>query len=243
MSASSPNIKGYINSIQSLGAVDGPGVRFVVFLQGCPLRCIYCHNPETWDISKAAQSFTPEQLLEKVLRYKSYFGSKGGITLSGGEVLLQIEFATEMFRLCKEHGIHTALDTSGIGCEDKAKLNLLLQYTDLVICDVKFTTEEAYKNYTGGSLQKVLNFLDLVEEKTIPVWIRQVIVPNLNDDEKSMDELNSLIAKYSNIEKVELLPFKKLCLSKYENMGLEFRLKDTDEADPEKVKLLNERFK
>lgn len=243
MSASSPNIKGYINSIQSLGAVDGPGVRFVVFLQGCPLRCIYCHNPETWDISKAAQSFTPEQLLEKVLRYKSYFGSKGGITLSGGEVLLQIEFATEMFRLCKEHGIHTALDTSGIGCEDKAKLNLLLQYTDLVICDVKFTTEEAYKNYTGGSLQKVLKFLDLVEEKSIPVWIRQVIVPNLNDDEKSMDELNSLIAKYSNIEKVELLPFKKLCLSKYENMGLEFRLKDTDEADPEKVKLLNERFK
>lgn len=243
MSASSPNIKGYINSIQSLGAVDGPGVRFVVFLQGCPLRCIYCHNPETWDISKAAQSFTPEQLLEKVLRYKSYFGSKGGITLSGGEVLLQIEFATEMFRLCKEHGIHTALDTSGIGCEDKAKLNLLLQYTDLVICDVKFTTEEAYKNYTGGSLQKVLNFLDLVEEKTIPVWIRQVIVPNLNDDEKSMEELNSLIAKYSNIEKVELLPFKKLCLSKYENMGLEFRLKNTDEADPEKVKLLNERFK
>lgn len=243
MSASSPNIKGYINSIQSLGAVDGPGVRFVVFLQGCPLRCIYCHNPETWDISKAAQSFTPEQLLEKVLRYKSYFGSKGGITLSGGEVLLQIEFATEMFRLCKEHGIHTALDTSGIGCEDKAKLNLLLQYTDLVICDVKFTTEEAYKNYTGGSLQKVLKFLDLVEEKTIPVWIRQVIVPNLNDDEKSMEELNSLIAKYSNIEKVELLPFKKLCLSKYENMGLDFRLKDTDEADPEKVKLLNERFK
>lgn len=243
MSASSPNIKGYINSIQSLGAVDGPGVRFVVFLQGCPLRCIYCHNPETWDISKAAQSFTPEQLLEKALRYKSYFGSKGGITLSGGEVLLQIEFATEMFRLCKEHGIHTALDTSGIGCEDKAKLNLLLQYTDLVICDVKFTTEEAYKNYTGGSLQKVLKFLDLVEEKTIPVWIRQVIVPNLNDDEKSMEELNSLIAKYSNIEKVELLPFKKLCLSKYENMGLEFRLKDTDEADPEKVKLLNERFK
>lgn len=243
MSASSPNIKGYINSIQSLGAVDGPGVRFVVFLQGCPLRCIYCHNPETWDISKAAQSFTPEQLLEKVLRYKSYFGSKGGITLSGGEVLLQIEFATEMFRLCKEHGIHTALDTSGIGCEDIIKLNSLLEYTDLVICDVKFTTEEAYKNYTGGSLQKVLNFLDLVEEKTIPVWIRQVIVPNLNDDEKSMEELNSLIAKYSNIEKVELLPFKKLCLSKYENMGLEFRLKDTDEADPEKVKLLNERFK
>lgn len=243
MSASSPNIKGYINSIQSLGAVDGPGVRFVVFLQGCPLRCIYCHNPETWDISKAAQSFTPEQLLEKVLRYKSYFGSKGGITLSGGEVLLQIEFATEMFRLCKEHGIHTALDTSGIGCEDSIKLNSLLEYTDLVICDVKFTTEEAYKNYTGGSLQKVLNFLDLVEEKTIPVWIRQVIVPNLNDDEKSMEELNSLIAKYSNIEKVELLPFKKLCLSKYENMGLDFRLKDTDEADPEKVKLLNERFK
>ena len=243
MSASSPNIKGYINSIQSLGAVDGPGVRFVVFLQGCPLRCIYCHNPETWDISEAAQSFTPEQLLEKALRYKSYFGSKGGITLSGGEVLLQIEFATEMFRLCKEHGIHTALDTSGIGCEDKAKLSLLLEYTDLVICDVKFTTEEAYKNYTGGSLQKVLKFLDLVEEKTIPVWIRQVIVPNLNDDEKSMEELNSLIAKYSNIEKVELLPFKKLCLSKYENMGLEFRLKDTDEADPEKVKLLNERFK
>lgn len=243
MSASSPNIKGYINSIQSLGAVDGPGVRFVVFMQGCPLRCIYCHNPETWDRENAVQIFTPEELLKKVLRYKSYFGAKGGITLSGGEVLLQIEFATEMFRLCKENGIHTALDTSGIGCEDSIKLNSLLEYTDLVICDVKFTTEEAYKKYTGGSLQKVLNFLDLVEEKTIPVWIRQVIVPNLNDDEKSMEELNSLIAKYSNIEKVELLPFKKLCLSKYENMGLEFRLKDTDEADPEKVKTLNERFK
>ncbi len=230
-------IKGLINSIQTLGAVDGPGIRFVVFMQGCPLRCIYCHNPETWSTTDGDE-ITVSDIIKKIMRYKNYFGEKGGVTISGGEALLQMEFVTEVFKLCKENNINTALDTSGIGWHDIQKLYELLRYTDLVICDVKFVSEVEYKRYTGGSLEDVIEFLDIVNKLSIKVWIRQVIVPGMNDNQESIISLNKIIDKYDNIERVELLPFRKLCLSKYENMNMEFRLKDTSETTDKKIEEL-----
>lgn len=236
---SKESIKGFISSIQSLGAVDGPGIRFVVFMQGCPLRCIYCHNPETWDV-KGGDVITADEILKKVMRYRAYFGEDGGITISGGEALLQIEFVTEVFRLCKENNINTALDTSGIGYSDEVKLHRLLEYTDLVICDIKFTTEQEYVKYTGGSLKKVIDFLDILRERNIDLWIRQVIVPGINDTKEAIKQLKELTESYENVKKLELLPFKKLCSGKYENMKLEFKLRDTPETSDKKIKELYE---
>jgi len=233
------SIRGLISSTQSLGAVDGPGIRFVIFMQGCPLRCAYCHNPETWDV-RGGYEVTAGEMLKKVVRYKGYFGEEGGITISGGEALLQLEFVTELFRLCKENDVNTALDTSGIGWSDAEKLSKLLEYTDLVICDIKFKAEEDYIKYTGGSLKKVMEFLDILSERNIKTWIRQVIVPGINDDEESVKRLNELAGRYDNIEKVELLPFRKLCVGKYEAMNLEFRLKDTPETSDKKIEELYE---
>ncbi len=230
-------MKGRINSFQSLGTVDGPGVRYVVFMQGCHLRCIYCHNPETWDLNKGGDLYTTEEVLTRILKYKSYI-KNGGVTVTGGEPLLQIDFVIELFKLLKKENIHTAIDTSGFSNLDKCEE--LFKYTDLVICDVKFTNDEDYKNYTGRSINEVLNFLDLCQKHNVPVNVRQVIVPNINDNEESVLSLKQLLSKYDNIEKVDLLPFRKLCLEKYEQMGLEFKLKDTDEMSHEKIKVLEE---
>lgn len=234
--------RGFISSTQSLGAVDGPGIRFVIFMQGCQLRCAYCHNPETWDL-KGGYEVTAGEMLKKVVRYRGYFGEEGGITVSGGEALLQLEFVTELFRLCKENDINTALDTSGIGWSDAEKLSKLLEYTDLVICDIKFSAEEDYIKYTGGSQKKVMEFLNILSEGNIKTWIRQVIVPGINDDVESVKQLNELTCRYDNIEKVELLPFRKLCTGKYEAMNLEFPLKDTPETSDKKIEELYEFLK
>ena len=232
-------IKGRVSSFQSLGAVDGPGIRFVVFLQGCPLRCIYCHNPETWDPSGGTE-MTADEVFSKIKKYRNYFGKNGGVTVSGGEALLQIEFVEEIFRLCKEAGIHTALDTSGIGCEDDEKLENLLSLTDLVICDLKFANKEDYIRNTGGSFQQVMHFLDLAEKYMIPVWLRQVIVPGINDDDESVKKLNEISMSYKNVERVELLAFRKLCISKYDKLGINFRLMDDPEASEELIGRLYE---
>ena len=232
-------IKGRVSSFQSLGAVDGPGVRFVVFLQGCPLRCIYCHNPETWDPSGGTE-MTADEVFLKIKKYRNYFGKNGGVTVSGGEALLQIEFVEEIFCLCREAGIHTVLDTSGIGCEDDEKLENLLSLTDLVICDLKFVNEEDYITNTGGSFQKVMHFLGLAEKYMIPVWIRQVIVPGINDDDESVKKLNEISISYKNVERVELLAFRKLCIPKYEKLGINFRLMDAPEASEELIGRLYE---
>ncbi|WP_028828425.1 pyruvate formate-lyase-activating protein [Proteocatella sphenisci] len=226
--------KGRVSSFQSLGAVDGPGIRFVVFLQGCPLRCVYCHNPETWSIQGGIE-MTANELYSKIKKYKNYFGKNGGVTVSGGEALLQVEFVKEIFRICKENNIHTALDTSGMGCEDEESLRQLFSLTDLVICDVKFASEENYKNLTGGSLEKVLHFLELTKVCKIPVWLRQVIVPGINDDHLSIKKLNDIADRYENVEKVELLGFRKLCISKYDSMNMEFKLKDTPETSEDTI--------
>ena len=218
---------GYVHSLQSLGAVDGPGLRFTVFLQGCRLRCVFCHNPDTWE-EKKGTAYTPEVLMEQILRYTSYFGEKGGVTVSGGEPLLQADFVSELFSLCRKNGIHTALDTSGIG--DLTLADKLLSFTDLVLCDLKFETEERYHEKCRASLAQVCKFLALTEEKKIPLWIRHVVIPNLTDSKEEIQQIAALVRSYSNLEKIELLPFRKLCQSKYDAMGIPFPLSDIPEC-------------
>lgn len=210
---------GKIHSIQSLGTVDGPGIRGVVFMQGCPLRCGYCHNPDTWD-RNGGEETVPEAVFEKIQRLKPYFKNNGGLTVSGGEPLLQAPFVRELFRLCHAAGIHTCLDTSGCIWNDEAAA--LLEVTDLVLLDIKMTDDADYRTHIGCSLEKPLAFLERLEERDIPVWIRQVIVPGVNDTEENITRLNALLAGRKNIERVQLLPFKKICITKYESMGIPF---------------------
>lgn len=212
-------LKGQIHSIQTLGTVDGPGVRFVVFLQGCPLRCKCCHNPDTWDL-KGNYEYTAEEIVKKAVRYKEYFGKDGGITLSGGEPLLQARFAKEIFTLCKKEGINTCLDTSGIILNDDVRD--LLKVTDLVLLDIKYMTDELYKENVGCSIHPVLEFLEILQEKEIPVWLRQVIIPTVNDNNENIAELKKLADTHPCVEKTELLPFKKICQTKYDNMNIPF---------------------
>ncbi len=212
-------LQGRINSFQSLGTVDGPGVRTVVFMQGCPLRCGCCHNPDTWDINDG-KLFSTKQVLDKVLRFKDYFGNDGGITVSGGEPLLQPEFVSELFSLCKSEDINTCLDTSGVILNDKVKN--LLEKTDRVLLDIKYTNNQDYLKYAGCSLDKVLEFLDYINLKKIPTTIRQVIIPTLNDSHINIERLNDIINKYTCIDGVELLPFKKICKVKYDNLNIPF---------------------
>ena len=216
-------MKGYINSFQSMGAVDGPGLRYVVFMQGCPLRCPYCHNPETWQQGEG-ERFTPEDVCKKALRYRPYFGQDGGVTVSGGEPLMQPAFVEELFSLLKAEGIHTALDTSGAGNLNKAEE--VLQYTDLVLCDLKFSTEEAYWEYCGGSLSHTLSFMKLAEEMKIPMWIRHVVAPGLTDTPENIRSVRLLGERFTNVVKFEWLPFRNICKVKYDKLGLDFPMGD-----------------
>lgn len=223
--------KGRVHSFQSMGAVDGPGLRCVVFMQGCPLRCVYCHNPDTHSFG-GGDEYTPEEMLQKILRFKSYI-KNGGVTVSGGEPLMQAEFVKELFYLLRENGIHTALDTSGIGDIGKAKE--LLSVTDLVLLDIKFLDAESYNKHCKGDFEQVLDFLKLTKEMDIPLWIRQVIVPHINDDESNIVKLLELLKDYGNVKKIELLPFRKLCVPKYENLGIPFPLADTPEMPQREI--------
>ena len=210
---------GKIHSIQSLGTVDGPGVRFVVFFQGCNLRCGCCHNPDTWSMGGGTEH-TAQEIVERALRCREYFGNDGGITLSGGEPLLQADFAREIFELCKREGINTCLDTSGSVMNDSVLA--LLELTDRVLLDVKYTTKEGYAAHVGCELDRVLGFLDVLEAKKIPTTLRQVIIPTLNDDIEDIKRLKEIAASHTCVDKIELLPFKKICQVKYDEMGIEF---------------------
>ena len=228
---------GRIHSFQSLGTVDGPGVRAVVFMQGCPLRCKCCHNPDTWDFSGGSEQ-SAEEVFKRILRCKGYFGEKGGVTVSGGEPLMQAEFVAELFRLCKADGISTCLDTSGCVLNDSVKK--LLSLTDLVLLDYKYTNSDDYYNYTKCRIQDVDNFLLYLDDNDIPTWIRQVIIPGLNDSEDSIRKLAEVSGKYKCVKKTELLSFRKLCVEKYEAMKIPFELIDTPEADQDEVRRLQE---
>ena len=227
---------GQVHSIQSLGTVDGPGLRFVVFFQGCNLRCKCCHNPDTWEM-KGEKTFTAEEIVEKALNYREYFGEKGGITLSGGEPLLQADFAYEIFKLCHETGINTCLDTSGSILNESVKK--LLTETDRVLLDIKYTDDDLYMENVGCSLKKPMDFLEYLNNQRIPATIRQVIIPTLNDNEENIEKINAIVEKYSCIDKVELLPFKKICQTKYDSMNMEFPFANMDTPTKETMKKLN----
>ncbi len=229
------SIIGKINSIQTLGTVDGPGVRFVVFTQGCNLRCGCCHNPDTWNMSDGKE-YTAYQLAEKAAHYKEYFGKEGGVTLSGGEPLLQPQFATEFFKECQKRGINTCLDTSGSLFNDDIKE--LLEYTDLVLLDIKYTNDEDYKKYVGCSISAPIEFLEYLNEIKKPVIIRQVIIPTLNDTKENILKLADLSQKYPVIKNTELLGFKKICQVKYEKMGIDFSFKDIPTPTKEDIEKL-----
>ena len=194
---------GKINSFETFGLVDGPGVRFVVFMQGCPLRCLFCHNPETWDINKNYTEYSSEELIKKILRYKPYFKTNGGVTFSGGEPLMQKDFLLECLKLCKENNIHTCLDTAG----SLTNVEEILKYTDLVILDIKGTNKENYKNMTNFNIDNSLIFIETCQKLNKKLWLRIVIVPNINDNIFYMDELINFIKPIKNVEKIELLPY------------------------------------
>ena len=221
---------GRVHSIQSLGTVDGPGVRFVVFLQGCNLRCKCCHNPDTWEFN-GGNEYTAEEIVKKALRYKEYFGEKGGITISGGEPLLQPEFVYEVFLLCKEKGVNTCLDTSGNILNDGIKK--LLSATDRVLLDIKYTANDLYRENVGCSLDNVLEFLDYLDSESIPTTVRQVIIPSVNDTVENIGKLKEIASKYPCVEKIELLPFKKICQVKYDDMKIEFPFANISEPSAE----------
>lgn len=232
----SGEIIGKVHSLQSLGTVDGPGIRFVVFMQGCNLRCKCCHNPDTWDMGGGSE-YTPQQIVDMVVRYREYFGAEGGITVSGGEPLMQPDFVDTLFSLCKEAGINTCLDTSGSIFNDKVKR--LLTKTDRVLLDIKYTNNEQYLENVGCALKPVLEFLDYLNKEKIPVTLRQVIIPTLNDNEENIKALKGIAEKRANVDKVELLPFRKICQVKYDNMGIKFpfgTLPEPDEESMEKLK-------
>lgn len=221
-------MKGRINSIYTGSALDGPGIRTVVFLQGCPLRCIYCHNPETHDFS-GGEEIEGEELFSRLTRYSAYYGKNGGVTFSGGEALCQAEFLCEMLELCKREGIHTAIDTSGCVDTPAAKRAALL--AELVILDIKMNSEDDYKRYTKGSFSAVMNFLKLCEEAGTDTWLRRVIVPGINDTKDSVAELARIAGKFKCVKKTELLPFEKLCIDKYKRLGIPFPLGNTPAMD------------
>ena len=228
-------MQGRIHSFQSLGTVDGPGVRAVVFMQGCPLRCACCHNPDTWDFG-GGKIVSAEEIFRKIQRLRAYFGKDGGVTVSGGEPLLQADFVAELFRLCRADGISCALDTSG--CVYNESVERLLSLTDLVLLDYKYTNDADYKKYTGMSMQSAEDFLARLDALGKRVWIRQVIIPTLNDSEESVRRLYALSERYSCIEKTELLPFRKLCVEKYRALGVDFPLENIPEASEELIERL-----
>ena len=229
-------MQGHINSIQSLGTLDGPGIRYVIFFQGCNLRCGCCHNPDTWNINEG-KIISAEELINNAKRYKEYFKNSGGITISGGEPLLQAEFAKEIFELAHKENINTCLDTSGSILNELVKE--LLDVTDYVLLDIKYTSNDLYLKHVGCNLDKVLEFLTYLNKLNKPTVIRQVIIPSLNDSIEDVLKLKEIISNYSCVKKIELLPFKKICQSKYDNLNIEFKFKDLETPSKELMEQLN----
>ena len=229
---------GSVDSIESFGLVDGPGIRTVVFLSGCKLRCKYCHNPEMWKMGK--ENYTAGALAEKILRNKPYFRrNQGGVTFSGGEPLLQSEFLIEVCKILKKEKIHIALDTAGVG---NGNYEELFSYIDLVIFDIKHVTREGYQELTGSNIDSSLQFIESLNESGVPVWIRQVIVPGVMDNDSYLEKLATILKDIKNIEKIEFLPYHTMGKGKYKKLGISYDYEDLEEMNPEKCEELYQRF-
>ena len=234
---------GRVHSIETLGLVDGPGIRYVVFLQGCPLRCIYCHNPDTWEGGcKKAREVSVDYIVEDASKYKSYFNaSGGGVTVGGGEPLLQKAFVAELFKALKQSRVHTALDTSGFTNIDDVTRDVLAN-TDLVILDIK-GSKDSYKNITGQSIDRALEFARTAEEMDVPMWVRFVLVPGVNDNEKEFAAMGELLSEFKNMEKFEVLPFHQLGAHKWEALNTPYSLKEAKAATKADAKKAEEFIK
>ena len=230
-------IKGSIDSIESMGLVDGPGIRTVIFMNGCRLRCKYCHNPEMW--TKKENNITPEEIVKKVLRNKPYFKNNGGVTFSGGEPLFQPEFLLETCKLLKKENIHIALDTAGHGF---GNYNEILKYVDLVLLDIKHTNKKDYKELTGGNIDEADEFIKSLNKSNKKVWIRQVIVPGIMDNDEYLTSLSIKLKTIKNIERIDFLPYHKLGREKYIAMNIPYPLENTPEMNKDECQKLYEKF-
>lgn len=216
-------MQGLIHSFETFGTKDGPGIRFVLFMQGCPLRCLYCHNPDTWIQSDYKYQLSPQEVLAEIIKIKPFIRN-GGVTVSGGEPLLQAEFVAELFKMCKNEGLHTAVDTSG--CVLNNKVKEVLEYTDLVLLDIKHINAEKYKKLTARPLQPTLRFMDYLAEIQKSIWLRYVLVPGFTDDEKDLNDWAEYASEFKNVERVDILPFHQMGLHKWEQIGQQYKLKD-----------------
>lgn len=242
------SIQGLVHSTESFASVDGPGVRYLIFLQGCPMRCRFCHNPDTWqtDPQKAlSASFqAPEKLIRKALRFRPYWGTEGGITVSGGEPLLQMDFLLELFQRAKAANIHTCLDTSGAPFTHEepfySQFLELMKYTDLVLLDLKMMDREGHQSLTGQDNDNILDMARLLDKLHVPVWIRHVLVPGVTDDEQDLRDMAAFIQSLQNVKRVEVLPYHTLGTYKWKELGLSYSLENVDPPSLEEVKKAKE---
>lgn len=240
--SNSGSVIGRIHSIESFGSVDGPGIRFVIFTQGCHMRCQFCHNPDTWNVD-GGEERTADDLVKQALRYKSYWGKDGGITVSGGEPLLQMDFLLELFKKAKAKGVHTTLDTSGNPFTREepffSKFKELMEVTDLVMLDIKQIFEDKHKILTGWSNSNILDMAEYLSETGESVWIRHVLVPGGSDDDEQLIELDKFIKKLKNVDRVEVLPYHSLGTFKWEELGIDYPLKDVLPPSKERIENAN----
>ena len=230
---------GRIHSFESFGTVDGPGIRFVAFMQGCPLRCKYCHNPDTW-LGSGGTEYSAAEVAERAVKYRNYFGEKGGVTVSGGEPLLQIEFVTELFTILKQKGVNTCVDTSGFtfnenNAQSVKKHEALLEVADLFLLDIKHIDDEAHKALTKQSNANTLAFAKFLSEKGKRIWIRHVLVPGETDDDGALERLSEFIATLKTVERIEVLPYHTMGEVKYQKLGYEYPLAGVQPPTKERV--------
>ena len=231
-------VTGYIHSTESFGSVDGPGIRFVTFMQGCRMRCEFCHNPDTWNIG-GGHPITSQELLDQALQYRAFWGRKGGVTVSGGEPLLQIDFLIDFFKRCKKAGVHTTLDSCGMPFTyDEpffSKFEELLEYTDLILLDIKHIDDEQHKKLTGWTNKNILQLAEYLSDKGHPVWIRHVLVPERSDYDEYLIRLSEFVSKLKNVLKFEILPYHKLGVYKWKNLGIPYKLDHIEPPTQERV--------
>lgn len=231
-------MQGRIHSLESFGTVDGPGTRFVVFVQGCPMRCAYCHNPDTWAMTGGTM-MEPSEIFEQYKRNEPFY-KDGGITVTGGEPLMQVDFLIDLFTICKQHHVHTCIDTSGIAFKPEntafiEKLDKLMALTDLVMLDIKHIDPVKHKELTSQPNDGILAFASYLNDRHVDMWIRHVVVPGITDDEQYLYQLGYFIGQFTNLKALDVLPYHTMGAVKYEKLGIEYKLKDVPAMDQKTV--------